>query len=66
MKVMDFQYYEENRCFSMERHNILFSRKTRCQLYKSVAGRLAKNYRARLLFAVEYIVGNKEFFETYG
>lgn len=63
---MAFLYNEENQCFSMELNNILFSCETECQLFASVAERLAKKYKTRLPFIAEYIVGNKEFLETYG
>ena len=63
---MAFLYDEENQCYSMEWDGILFSCETECQLFVTVAERLAKKYKTRLPFIVEYIIGNKEFLETYG
>lgn len=63
---MAFQYDDENQCFSMEMNGILFSCETENQISVPIAERLAKNYKTRLPFIVEYIIGNTEFLETYG
>lgn len=63
---MAFLYDKENQCFSMELNDILFSCENECQIFESIAERLAKKYKTRLPFIAEYVVGNKEFFEAYG
>lgn len=63
---MAFQYDAENQCFSMELNDILFSCEIEYQCFESIAENLAQKYKTRLPFIAEYIVGNKEFLETYG
>ena len=63
---MAVQYDAENQCFSTELNDILFSCESEYQLFESDAERLGKKYKDRLPFIAEYIVGNKEFLETYG
>lgn len=63
---MAFLYDEKNQCYSMEWDGILFSCETECQLFVPIAERLAKKYKTRLPFIVEYMIGNKEFLDTYG
>lgn len=63
---MGFVYNEENKCFSMELNDILFSCETDSRLFEFIAERLAKKYKDRLPFIIEYIVESKEFIKTYG
>ena len=63
---MSFLYNEENQCFCMELNDILFSCEVDYPFLEFFAERLAQKYKSRLPFIAEYVVGNKEFIETYG